>query len=169
MWAIILNVQGNLKNPAGSNIWASLTQLRGIILQNFSSTQELRFSNIFWDNPLKVNRHFGGTYELHFQVRSRAWNQRGKSCQAETFLLLFALVSYLAYSWTLKMEAISSSEISVGSQRTTQKTVLSGTGAVQTKWWEEYLHTNGIRTEMGKTACSFLICFFCPVTGRAFK
>jgi hypothetical protein len=63
-------------------------------------------SSIFWDitpcSPLKADRLFGGIYRLHLQ-------------QA------FTLVSYLAYSSTLKMEAICSSEISVGFQRTTRR------------------------------------------------
>jgi hypothetical protein len=47
-------------------------------------------STIFWDitpcSPLKVNRHFGGTYRLLLQGRriSRARNQRESRWQAET-------------------------------------------------------------------------------------
>jgi hypothetical protein len=72
------------------------------------STQRLytitaRKSNIFRDitpwSPLKVNRHFGGTYRLHLHGRIN----RGKPPS-------FTLVFYSAYS-TLKMKAICSSEI----------------------------------------------------------
>jgi hypothetical protein len=48
---------------------------------------------IFWDRTLKVKLRFGGTYRLHLQ----------------------------AYSSTLKMEAICSSETSVDFQRTTRR------------------------------------------------
>jgi hypothetical protein len=64
---------------------------------------------IFWDitscSPLKVNRLFGGTFRLHFQGRI-------------SLLTAFILVSCSVY-YTLKMEAICSSELSVGFQRTT--------------------------------------------------
>jgi hypothetical protein len=71
-------------------------------------------SIIFWDitpcSPLKVNRLLGGSYRLHLQGRriSRARNQR-ESCSSPAF----TPVSFLAYSSTLKMEAICSSETSV--------------------------------------------------------
>jgi hypothetical protein len=63
-------------------------------------------STIFWDlmpcSPLKANRRFGGTYRLRLQ--DRRINKQDS-----------------AYSSTLKMEAICSSETSVGFQRTTQR------------------------------------------------
>jgi hypothetical protein len=77
-------------------------------------------STIFFDitpySPLKVNRRFGGTYRLHLQSRriSRAKNQREIRCQAE-------LASCSAYSSTMKMEAIFSSETSGDFQRTTRR------------------------------------------------
>jgi hypothetical protein len=77
-------------------------------------------STIFWDitpcSLLRVSRRFGRTYRLHVQGRkiNRARNQRESRWQAE-------LVSCLAYFLTLKMEAICSSETSVGSQWTTRR------------------------------------------------
>jgi hypothetical protein len=66
-------------------------------------------------SPLKVNRRFEGTYRLHHQGRRicRARNQ-SERWQAE-------VVSCLAYSSTLKTEAICSSETSVDFQRTTRR------------------------------------------------
>jgi hypothetical protein len=67
-----------------------------------------RKSTIFWDitacNPLSGNRRFGGTCRFHLCLPSA-----------------FTLVSCSAYSSTLKMEAIWSSETSVDFQRTTQR------------------------------------------------
>jgi hypothetical protein len=75
---------------------------------------------IFWDitlcSPLKVNRHFGGTYCLCLQgprIR-RERNQLKGRRQAE-------LVFCLDYSSTLKMEATCSPEKSVDFQRTTRR------------------------------------------------
>jgi hypothetical protein len=53
---------------------------------------------------LKVNRHFGGTYRLHLQDQ-------------QSLPPAFMLASCSAYSSTLKMEAIYSSETSVDFQR----------------------------------------------------
>jgi hypothetical protein len=68
-----------------------------------ASTAVLMKSSIFWDitpySPLKVNLHFGGTYRLHISVALLA------TC--------LTLVSCLAYSSTLKMEATYASETSV--------------------------------------------------------
>jgi hypothetical protein len=72
-------------------------------------------SSIFWDitpcSPLSVNRRFGGTYRLHLQGRriSRA------------LLAIFSHACFFAHLifFTLKMEAICSSETSVDTQRTT--------------------------------------------------
>jgi hypothetical protein len=79
------------------------------------------------------NRRFGGTYHFRLQDRriSRARNQRESKWQAEksacrNFGLhtktggAFMLVSCLAYSSILKMEAICFPEASVVFQRTTQ-------------------------------------------------
>jgi hypothetical protein len=77
-------------------------------------------STILWDitpcSPLKVSRHFGGTYRLHLQSR-RISRGRNQHQVAPTF----TLVSCSAYSSTLKMEAICSSETSVYFQRTTRR------------------------------------------------
>jgi hypothetical protein len=56
-------------------------------------------------SPMKVSRRFGGTCRLHLQ------------CEA-LLTTCFMLVSCLAYSLALKMEAICSSETSVNFQRT---------------------------------------------------
>jgi hypothetical protein len=68
--------------------------------------------------PLKVSRHFEGTYRLHLQGRkiSRARNQH-----ESTFSPAFTLISCSAYSSTLKIEAICSSETSFDFQGTTQR------------------------------------------------
>jgi hypothetical protein len=73
-------------------------------------------STIFWDikpcSPLKVNRRFWRTYRLHFQ------GQRiGLARNQLYFPPDFTLVSCSAYSSTLKMEAICSSEATVDFQR----------------------------------------------------
>jgi hypothetical protein len=67
-------------------------------------------SSIFWDiyelySPSEVSRRFGGT--CHLQQGQRA--------------TYFMLVSYLAYSSTLKMEETCSSETSVDFQRATRQ------------------------------------------------
>jgi hypothetical protein len=85
-------------------------------------------SAIFWDitpySSFKVNRRFGGPYRLHLQGRriSRARYQSESRWQASLCLPpAFTLVSCSAYSPTLKMEAICSSEMSVNFQRTTRR------------------------------------------------
>jgi hypothetical protein len=81
-------------------------------------TAVVKESSIFWDitpcSPLKVNWSFRGTYRFHLQDRriSRARYQWESRWQAK-------LVSCSAYSSTLKMEALCSSETSVDFQRTT--------------------------------------------------
>jgi hypothetical protein len=68
-------------------------------------------SSIFADitpcNLQKVNRRFGGTCRLHLQHVSGG--DHSKLCLSPTF----TLVSFLANSSTLKMEATRSSETSV--------------------------------------------------------
>jgi hypothetical protein len=80
-------------------------------------------SSIFWDitpcNPLKHNQCFGGMCRLHFKDQRirQARNKPGISaCH-----IAFTLVSYLAYSSALKMEATYSSETLVEFQRTTRR------------------------------------------------
>jgi hypothetical protein len=91
-------------------------------------------SSIFWDitpcSPLKVNRRFGGTHRLHLQGRTNrakkpAWKQvASRSCSA--------------YSSTLKMEAICSSETSVGSRRTAGRYIPEERSLQYVKkFWEE--------------------------------
>jgi hypothetical protein len=82
-------------------------------------TAVVTMSSIFWDitpcSQLKVNRRFGGTYRLSLQSR--------RICQArnqESLPHVFTLVSCLAYSSTLKMEATCSSETLVDFQLTTR-------------------------------------------------
>jgi hypothetical protein len=95
-------------------------------------------SCIFWDitpcSPFKVNRRFGGTYR-HRQGRriSHARNQRKSRWQAGLCSAgaknkpnkkpgcTITLVSCLAYSSTLKMEATCSSETSIDFRRTTRR------------------------------------------------
>jgi hypothetical protein len=72
-------------------------------------------STIFWDittcSPLKVNIRFGRSCRLHLQIRriSQVRNQKTEFC----LLPAFTLVSCSAFSSTLKMEMIYSSETSV--------------------------------------------------------
>jgi hypothetical protein len=84
-------------------------------------TRLLMESSIFWDimqcSPLKVNRRFGKVFRLQLQVR------RISSALLST---CFLLVSCLAYSSTLKMEATCSSEKWVGFQRTTRLYIPEG-------------------------------------------
>jgi hypothetical protein len=76
-------------------------------------------STIFWDItlciPLKVNRRFGATYRLHVQgqrISRAARHQRESRWQAEPCL---------AFTSTLNMEVICSSETSVDFQQTTRR------------------------------------------------
>jgi hypothetical protein len=71
-------------------------------------------SSIFWDiklcSPLIVNRCYGEICRLHLQ---------GRIISQAAFATFF-VVSYLAYSSTLTMEAICSSETPAGFQWTTR-------------------------------------------------
>jgi hypothetical protein len=73
---------------------------------NKSATKSSTFLDIMLCSLLKVNQCFRGTccLHLHDQKISQARNQL---CLPSDFML----VSYLAYSLTLKMEATSSSEM----------------------------------------------------------
>jgi hypothetical protein len=78
-------------------------------------------SAISWDetpySSLKVNQRFGGTYglPLHDRRIGRAGKQRESN---------FTLVFCSSYPSILKMEAIYSSETSIGFKRTTQRYIL---------------------------------------------
>jgi hypothetical protein len=77
-------------------------------------TENMFCCSVFWDitpcSPLKGNRQFRGTYLIHLWGR-RARNRPEIRWQAEVCLPpTFALVSCLAYSSILKMEALYSSE-----------------------------------------------------------
>jgi hypothetical protein len=87
----------------------------------FSPCLQINFlfkNTIFWDitpcRPLKVYRRFGGTYRLYLQGRRISRASSG-------FPPAFTLVSCSAYSSTLKIEAICSSETSVDFQQTTRR------------------------------------------------
>jgi hypothetical protein len=73
-------------------------------------------SMVMKSSPLKVNRSFGGTYRLHLHGR-RIRYQNGSRWQAEP---AFTLASCSAYSSTLKMGAICSSELLVDFQWATR-------------------------------------------------
>jgi hypothetical protein len=79
-------------------------------------------STVFWYitpcSPMKVNERFRGTYRPYLQGRriSRAWNQT-ELCLSPAF----TLASCSAYSSTLNIGAIDSSETSVAFQRTTRR------------------------------------------------
>jgi hypothetical protein len=82
-------------------------------------------SIIFWDitqySPLSVNRRFGGTYRLHLQGQRNAFSKEPASnCLPPACHLLARWFLAEIISLTLEMEAISSSETSVGTQRTTR-------------------------------------------------
>jgi hypothetical protein len=83
-------------------------------------------STIFCDitlcSPLSVNRRFGGTYRLHLQVRKKKLSKKPawkKPCSACHLLSRWFLAQFI-FS-ILKMEAICSSDTSVGTQRTTRR------------------------------------------------
>jgi hypothetical protein len=84
--------------------------------KNLKFNLYVKRTTFFWDitpcSPLKVNRCFGGTHSLYHHSRriSRA-----------SLLLAFMLVSCLAYSLTLKVETIRSSETSIDFQRTERR------------------------------------------------
>jgi hypothetical protein len=71
-------------------------------------------SSVFGDvtpcSPARINQRLGGPYRLYLQETSKK-QARIAAC--------FLLVSCLAYSSTLKMEAICSSEMLIGFYRTT--------------------------------------------------
>jgi hypothetical protein len=93
-----------------------ISEIRRVEAPSFKAS--IKKSTIFWDimpcSLLKVNRRFGRTYRLHLQGR-RIRQAREELCLPYAFTVL----SCSAYSSTLKMEAICSSETSVGFQRTT--------------------------------------------------
>jgi hypothetical protein len=66
-----------------------------------------------------VNRRFGGTCHLHLQGRSLS-QERNQRTESSLVAASFMLISCLAYSSTLKMEATRSSETLTGSQWTTR-------------------------------------------------
>jgi hypothetical protein len=84
-------------------------------------TAVVMMCTIFWDitpcSQFKVSRSFGRTYRLHVQGRriSRATNVKAGDKQSRL------LATCSAYSSTLKMEAICSSETSADFQRTTRR------------------------------------------------
>jgi hypothetical protein len=65
-------------------------------------------------STLKINRRFGGTYRLYPHLHSLGLSSA------------FTPIRYSAYSSTLKMEAICSSEMSVDFQRTTRRYIREG-------------------------------------------
>jgi hypothetical protein len=77
---------------------------------------------VFWDimpcSPLKVDRCYGGTSRLHLQGR-RISQARNKLEVGALLASCFKLVSFLAYSSTLKVEATFFSETSVEFQHMT--------------------------------------------------
>jgi hypothetical protein len=76
------------------------------------------FLNITQCSPLKVNRRFGGKYLLHLQGRRIS---RARTSVKAVIATCFYAGSCLAYSSTLKMVAICSSETSVDFQRSTRR------------------------------------------------
>jgi hypothetical protein len=89
--------------------------------------------NITPCSPVKVNRHFGGACRLHLQgrrIRQTRHKHEAGSQQSRWNLALiassFILVFWLAYSYTLKMEATCSSETSVDFQQNTRRYTSEG-------------------------------------------
>jgi hypothetical protein len=82
-------------------------------------------SIIFWDmtpcSPLSCVRRFGGTYRLHLQGRINRFSKPANKQAASTICHLLARWFVEPISSTLKMEAISSSETSDATQRTTRR------------------------------------------------
>jgi hypothetical protein len=73
--------------------------------------------SIYWYitpcSPWKANRRFGGTCRLHLLSRRISQARNESESRRLCFLSASSLVYCLAYSSTLKMEAICSSETSV--------------------------------------------------------
>jgi hypothetical protein len=92
-----------------------LSGLKSIFITEACSYQK---SSVFWDlmpcSLLKVTGRLGGTCHLHVQ-------QREAGSKQSKLATCFTVVSFLAYSWTLKMEAICSSETSFDFQRTIRR------------------------------------------------
>jgi hypothetical protein len=82
--------------PVLSMIWG-----QNFTVQTASINDLWMKSAIFWDitpcSPLEVNRRFGGTYRLHFQVRkiSRARNQSESRWKAEASIVNKVLCGYM--------------------------------------------------------------------------
>jgi hypothetical protein len=105
----------------------------------YSKWSDKMKNTVFWDitpfSPLKVTRCFGETYRLHLQGRRIS---RAEFCLDLLWFCLtpaFKLLSCSAYSFTLKMDATCSSEISgdfqLTTRRYTQETVLFISTAVR--------------------------------------
>jgi hypothetical protein len=88
-------------------------------------------------NPVKVNQRFGRTYRLHLQCRIIS----KKAARTDLLAVYFVLVSCLAYSSALKVEAIFSSERSFDFYRTTQ-CYIPEDRILHTNKLDIYLHQN---------------------------
>jgi hypothetical protein len=96
-----------------------LNWIRGKTLRSTRANKEtvtalksISFWNVTPCSLLSCNRRFGGTYRLHLQGRR---NNFSKNQQASKWLIAEII------SFTLKMEAICSSETSVATQETTRR------------------------------------------------
>jgi hypothetical protein len=104
--------------------WKSNACYEKPTIHNFHLSEEISSRNIFtfcktapW-SPLKVNRHFGETYHLYLQ--DRRIREARNQCEAGS-KQSFMLISLLAYSSILKMQATCSSEMLLDFQQTTRR------------------------------------------------
>jgi hypothetical protein len=106
-------------------------------------------STVFWDimpcSPLKVKRRFGGTNCLHLQGQRirRARNQSELSLPPA-----FTLVSCSAYSSTLKIEAICSSQTSVYFQQMTRRYIPEYSTLQLSMYLFKLLHLSGTNNKV---------------------
>jgi hypothetical protein len=86
--------------------WANESEEMEAYRMAYTGSERKSFT--LWDvmtcSPLQINRCFGGTYHLHIQDRR---------ISEAVHAICFMLVSCVAYSLTLKMEAIYFPETSV--------------------------------------------------------
>jgi hypothetical protein len=104
--------QSHRPSPCTSELLLQVTAV------DFNATDYQMKSTICDITPcslLSLNRSFGGTYRLHRQGRKNKLSKK-----PEFFPPAITLVSCSVYFWTLKMEAIYSSETSVDTERTTR-------------------------------------------------
>jgi hypothetical protein len=91
---------------------------------NLSIQENVKMGYIFWDmtlcNPVEAHRRFGETYS---HLQGRRVSQASKQKEAGLFTACFLLFTYLAYSSTLKMEAVRFLETSMNLKLSVQRRI----------------------------------------------